>query len=170
MHPPGLLSIRAATEADVELVASLVRECFRKQAEALSISPHEYPNYVAFETAAIVRKRMASGANVALAFRDEQLVGTVSWRLIGERGGEVTRLGVIPLYRGRGFGHELMAYAERQLSSAGAVEAQLSIVAQFRRLEAYYTGQGYATREVRRVPSLPFEILYMAKALVRADR
>ena len=75
------------------------------------------------------------------------------------------RLAILPAYRRNGYGQELMAYAENQLSMAGALVARLSIVAQFGRLEAYYEQHGYAVVEVGRVASLPFELTFMEKRL-----
>ncbi len=63
-----------------------------------------------------------------------------------------------------------MAYAEEQLVGAGASVAKLSVVAQFTRLGEYYQQQGYAPVEVKRVPSLPFELMFMQKTLTRDRR
>jgi N-acetylglutamate synthase-like GNAT family acetyltransferase len=162
-----LLKIRKASEVDAPLVASLVRSSFLEQVRSLGLSETEYPNYVGFETESSVSSRMLAGIHVALACRGDEGIGTISWRLRTNdaTSGEIMRLAVLPLYRRNNYGHELMRYAETQLMATGALVAKLSIVAQFKRLQVYYEQQGYALAEVRRVPSLPFEVALMEKQL-----
>jgi GNAT superfamily N-acetyltransferase len=160
-----MLAIRTATEADASVIASIIGQSFRKQAEVLGISPIEYPNYVAFETEAGVRRRLDSGAHVALGHRGDEIFGTVS--CVARRGGpaEIMRLAVLPSHRGNGYGRELMMYAENRLVAAGADAVELSIVAKFLRLRSYYEEQGYSASKLKTVASLPFELLYMQKVL-----
>jgi ribosomal protein S18 acetylase RimI-like enzyme len=133
-----MLAIRTATEADASVIASIIEQSFRKQAEVLGINRIEYPNYVAFETEAGVRRRLDSGAHVALGYCGDQLVGTVG--CVARRGGpaEIMRLAVLPSHRGNRYGRELMVHAENRLIAAGAAAVELSIVAKFRRLRSYY--------------------------------
>jgi hypothetical protein len=58
-----------------------------------------------------------------------------------------------------------MAYAEQYLLTNGAAVLELSIVAQFERLQTYYEGLGYSTTDQRRVSSLPFDLLFLVKRL-----
>ncbi|HEV8245203.1 MAG TPA: GNAT family N-acetyltransferase [Polyangiaceae bacterium] len=111
---------------------------------------------------------MASGAHVALAYLGEEVIGTVSsaFDRVSEESGEIMRLAVLPRYRGNDYGRELMMCAETQLRTAGALVAELSIVAQFRRLQSYYERLGYSAKSLKRVASLPFEVLFMEKKLL----
>jgi ribosomal protein S18 acetylase RimI-like enzyme/SAM-dependent methyltransferase len=159
-----VLTIRTATEADAPVIASIIGESFRTQAELLGISRTDYPNYVAYETEASVRSRLDSGTHIALAAQGDQVVGTVS--SVRRHGSfEITRLAVLPAQRGKGYGRELMEYAEKRLVALGAAAVEISIVAKFQRLQAYYEQLGYLAVESKRVPSLPFELLYMRKLL-----
>jgi ribosomal protein S18 acetylase RimI-like enzyme len=161
-----MLKITPANPEDAELVASLVRESFRKQAEILGINAVLHPNYVAFETEGAVRRRMASGAHVALAHLAHEVVGTVSCFMHNEgRHGEVLRRGVVPAYRGRGLGLELMVYAENYLMKRGASTIELGIVADFLRLRGYYERLGYVVTSTRPVGGLPFEVTCLEKHL-----
>lgn len=167
-----MLALTPATGSDSALVASLVRRSFRKQAEELGIQRSAYPNYVAFETAANVRRRIAQGARVTIALLGDRPIGTVTSRTL--RGttdrGEILRLGVLNTYRGNEFGRVLMSHAEGQLRSAGMLSVQLSIVARFWRLRAYYESLGYSATASRGFDTLPFEVLFLEKDLGTADR
>jgi GNAT superfamily N-acetyltransferase len=162
-----MLKFTTAVDADSPLVASLIQRCFQQQAQALAISEIDYPSYVAFETEVGVRRRIASGIHVALAYLGEEPIGTVSCALQRDaaRPSEIMRLGVLPGHRGAGYGRELMQYAEGHLVAVGALVAEVSIVAKFDRLRAYYEDLGYSVWDSRQVPSLPFELLFMQKTL-----
>jgi GNAT superfamily N-acetyltransferase len=161
----AMLTIRAAVEAEADIVASLIRCSFATQVEMLGIRENEYPNYVGFETASSVRRRMAAGIHVALACLDEESIGTISCSPDAQdpRAGDIMRLGVAPSGRGRGYGRLLMGYAEAQLTMRGVSVARLAIVARFERLREYYEQQGYAGIEVKHAPSLPFRLIVMEK-------
>lgn len=153
------------------MIASLIQKSFAQQARTLGISRSEWPQYVAFDTEQRVRWRMKSGVHVALACYGADVCGTVSWTGHPEEAGlgEITRLAVLPPQRGQGYGRLLMSYAEKKLRNAGAVAAELSIVRRFERLRLYYEALGYSVREVKRVPVLPFELLFLRKALLRSE-
>jgi len=162
-----MLRIEPAVEAEAEIVASLIRRSFVTQVELLGIREAEHPNYVGFETTSSVQRRMTAGVHVALAYRDDESVGTVSCRPDAQdsRSGDIMRLAVLPSERGHGYGRLLMGYAEAQLAASGVSVARLNIVARFDRLREYYEEQGYAVTETRHVASLPFELIFMEKAL-----
>jgi ribosomal protein S18 acetylase RimI-like enzyme len=151
-----MLTIRTATEADAPVIADIIGQSFRREAELLGISQKEYPGYVAFETEAGVRRRLDAGAYVAPASRGHQIVGTVSCASHRDRPAEIVRLAVVPLHRGNDYGRELMAHAENRLEVAGAAAVAISIVAKFRRLQSYYEELGYSVWRFKSLPSLPF--------------
>lgn len=160
------LVVRPALESEAAVVASLIRESFAGQAEALRLSPADCPDYVAFETNSGVQRRMAAGCEVVLAYSGRMTVGTISYDHSGGAGlGEIMRLAVLPSHRRNGYGRRLMRYAERRLVNAGATAARLSIVAQFTKLQAYYETLGYVGTVRTKVSGLPFELLFMEKQL-----
>lgn len=162
-----MLTIRLAVQADAGVVASLIRASFLAQVEILGIRESEYPNYVGFETASSVQRRMSAGVHVALACLGGESIGTISYApdVHNPRVGDIMRLGVVPSARGRGYGRMLMDHAEAQLTMRGASVARLAIVARFERLREYYEQQGYVGSEIKYVPSLPCELIMMEKTL-----
>ena len=71
--------IRPARAEDAPIVASLIRESFAAQAEILAMREHEYPNYVAFETAERIEKRIRAGEKTALGRLSCDSIVTVSY-------------------------------------------------------------------------------------------
>lgn len=161
------LILGAATRSDSKTVASLIRRSFLNQAKELGLKRSEYPNYVAFDTAEKVRERVERGARVTVAHLGERAVGTVTSRVTRDRRetGEITRLGVLPRYRGNSFGSILIAHAEDQLRLAGMRAVELSIVSRFEGLRSYYEQLGYIATVTKRFETLPFEVLFLEKSL-----
>ncbi|MFZ5645128.1 MAG: GNAT family N-acetyltransferase [Bacillota bacterium] len=160
-----MIRIEEADYAYSELISGIIRKSFKTQADILGISEESYPNYVAFETPARVRGRMDKGSLFFLAFQGDIPVGTVS--ISRDRNnlkrGYISRFCVIPEYRGRDYGKLLISHAENILRASGVECIEISIVAEFTRLEEYYSRLGYIANEKKTVPSLPFLILYMEK-------
>jgi GNAT superfamily N-acetyltransferase len=163
-----MLSLRTATETDAAAIAALIRQAFERPAAILGMRPAEHPHYVAFDDAARVRRRMLAGVQTVLLCAGDAPIGTVSWSMSGQDSaeGELTRLAVLPAQRGQDHGRRLMQHAEAQLYRQGARIARISIVARFERLQAYHESMGYQAREIRRVASLPFDLLFLEKRLV----
>lgn len=162
-----MLKLVLATKSNAELIVSLIRASFKKQAEILKIEESDYPNYVAFDTEDALRRRMDNGDQVVVAHLDDISIGTVSFSLSsGEpKKGEIKRLAVLPKYRGNGYGQILMEYAEDKLSEQGTRVIEISIVAQFESLRLYYESMGYRVSESKMFPSLPFEVLFMERGM-----
>ena len=72
---------------------------------------------------------------------------------------------MLPAFRGRGHGVELMEHVESRLQEMGVREAEVALVARFDRLIQFYRDMGYSSGPTERFPSLPFDVLFMRKPL-----
>lgn len=152
-----------------ELISEIISKSFQKQAELRGIKKEKYPNFVAFETAEGVQKRIKNGDHVALAYLHNKGIGTVSYKVDSNQSdkGYIKRLAVLPEFRGNKYGELLMEFAETWLKKNKVTRVELSIVAQYNGLQRYYERLGYFPREKKFFSSLPFEVLYMEKYLNR---
>ena len=84
------------------------------------------------------------------------------------RSGRVITLDVLPRYRRRGIGRELMLLCERRLWEAGARTMRLETADSNRRAHALYRSLGYtATRRIERYYANGEDAWVMEKELVR---
>lgn len=162
-----MINVKPVNEEYIEVVAKIIRESFKEQAGILNISEKEYPNYVAFETAGGVKNTIKNGAKLVVAFISGRAAGTIRYSVDKKQAdkGYIGRLALLPEYRGNAYGEELMEYAEAQLRDLGVKDIEISIVAEFEKLKRFYEKQGYAPREKKTFPTLPFEVLFMEKKL-----
>lgn len=159
--------LREATIDDSCVIASLIRQAFHRQVEILQIQRSEYPNYVGFDSAARVRDRFRQGYRMLLVYFNDRPVGTVAFRAVqNDRSrGEITRLAVLPKFRGADIGIILMNAAEEALCCADVTTVEISIVAQFGSLRAYYESMGYVSTVLRHFSTLPFEVQFLEKSI-----
>jgi GNAT superfamily N-acetyltransferase len=167
MGLPEQPTLHEATTDDARAIASLIRRAFRRQVELLQLRRSDCPEYVGFETADRVRRRMERGDHVLMADLAGRVVGTVTYSgAVGDsRKGEIARLAVLPQYRGKGLGKSMMEAAETALRQFGATVAEIGLVAKFGRLRTYYEALGYTTTRLQRFDALPFEVLFMEKRI-----
>ncbi|MNI38183.1 putative acetyltransferase [compost metagenome] len=162
--PANEYRITAAVAADAPLVAALIRDSFKVQAQQLNLTEVEYPNYVAFETERAARQRIQK-SRVDLLWHGRTPLGTIGYAADSIQG-NIERLAVLPAHRGQALGKLLLTHAELELFVTGQCQMiSLSIVASFGRLRHYYESLGYRSLETRRYPSLPFAVLHMQKTI-----
>jgi GNAT superfamily N-acetyltransferase len=137
---PEKSEVREAMFDDARAIASLIRRSFRRQVDILELRRSECPEYVGFETADRVRRRMQQGNHILVAHLAGRLIGTVAfgWVVRDSPKGEIARLAVLPSYRGTGLGRVLMGAAEAALGQIGGTVVEICIVAKFDRLRSYY--------------------------------
>ncbi len=155
-----------ASEEHADLISRIIQESFHEQAKILKLEVDQYPNYAGFETGDRVRMRMRSGDHAFLLYVGDMAVGTVSYQVANAPTAYVKRLGVLPVHRGMEYGRLLMKEAEQGLRSLGIGRIEISIVAQFERLQNYYESMGYRVFDRKTIPAFPFAIAFMNKSLL----
>lgn len=159
----GTIQMKKADVRDAQIISNLIRESFKQQAEILQISATDYPGYVAFESAAMAKERLQR-TEVYLLLEHGTPIGTIGFSQQGQTG-YIERLAVIPEHRGHKYGQVLLRFAEAELYGTGCTKINLTIVARFLRLRAYYENLGYSHYQTKLVPSLPFEVAYLSKVI-----
>lgn len=163
-----------------DLGAEHYLECLAVEHEAFGSIAAEYgitaantPDNPAFWTladlAAVVAKGFglygavaASGRILGCAFTGPTRSDATRWQL--------RHLAVLPAVGGRGYGEALVAEAARRARVAGATVLTLGIVAENRRLSAWYHRLGFIETEVGcRYPGLPFHVDHLELTLPTDD-
>ena len=159
--------IREAGSAEAAIIARIIQEAFRGQAEAQTITREAYPRYAAFTDEESVLKAQEKGNRTVLLRLGDTPIGGI-WHTLDRDDpqlGHVNKLTVLPEYRGRGYGEMLFAYAEGELRVLGACRARLTCNARLTGLHTFYERLGYRKIKQEAWPFLPFEVLTMEKVL-----
>lgn len=163
----GNIYMKKADVQDAEIISNLIRVSFKQQADALQIAQTDYPGYVAFESTAMAQGRLQR-TEVYLLLEHGTPIGTIGFFQQGQTG-HIERLAVIPERRVHQYGKVLLKFAEAELHGTGCTQINLSIVARFPRLRAFYESLGYSHYLTKPVPSLPFEVAYLSKRISGID-
>src|SRR5439155_3329619 len=142
------LLLREATEADVPAIVAVVHTAFAEYRGRLDppSSAHE-------ESAAVIRQKLAR-AWVLLAQAGKMVIGCVFCELRGDHL-YLSRLAVLPEYRGRGVGGRLLKAAEAWALELACPRVQLGVRLALAPLRAYYERRGYQPVEYCRHPGYP---------------
>jgi acetyl esterase/lipase/GNAT superfamily N-acetyltransferase len=166
-----MIEIKPGDSSHAEVVAAIIQKSYVEQARILNMDQAQYPNYAAFETPERVRESLAKGDHLLMAFLDNEIIGTVRYSLDPKQGnkGYISRLAVLPEYRGHCYGELLMKSAEDRMLSLAVTRIELSIVADFKKLQRFYEKQGYNPGEIKTFSSLPFLVLFMEKEIASPE-
>jgi ribosomal protein S18 acetylase RimI-like enzyme len=153
--PAARIEILRATAADAELVASLVREGFRSEAERYGV---EIPPMR--ETASDLVASLADGDVVLVARLGGEPVGTVRGHVREDGSVMVRRLAVLPSARRRGVARDLMSVLEAAYPQVARFEIFTGV--ETAPAIALYESLGYVrTREEEQMPGV--RIVYLEK-------
>ena len=152
--------IRNITAEDIATNAALVRRCFQTVADEMGITPENAPHYTAFITDEQLEEERAKGAVFFGYFVDGVKAGFVT---LEKENGEwlMKRLAVLPAYRHRGFGAEMLAFAGRKVAALGGRKLTAGIIEENARLKKWYAAHGFYRTGTAKVPRLPFTVGFM---------
>ena len=110
----------------------------------------------------VLRRVVAS----ALPLETESLE---TYRRLRERAGSgvcyLERLCVLPGFRRRGFGEELVSRVLAEAVALGARQVDIGIIEKHTELREWYRKLGFTEGESKDFPHLPFRVLFMSKEL-----
>lgn len=138
--------IRQADESDLDELVSVLRAAFGSQAERLGLTAETAPWHVAFREAGATLREMGY-LTFYMAIADGRPAGCIAIQndVEPEYGGDgyIGRVAVHPDYRGRGYAHLLMRFAETALRDRGAKKVRLLVLSVLSDLVNFYAAQGY---------------------------
>ncbi|UCD92855.1 MAG: GNAT family N-acetyltransferase [Methanobacteriota archaeon] len=123
--------IRKATSEDMPILLEMERRCFADRA----YTGEQIRWFLNSENSATF-----------ISFRENRVAGSMMLSLRGRRG-KVVSVGVMPEWRGKGIGKELMVCAEEWFSTSGVREVDLEVNVNNHEATIMYSSLGY--RKVR---------------------
>ena len=130
------LLIREATLDDAELIAELTRACWFGRVASSSSGHRETPSQV--------RDNLQQGGAFIL-LDGQQPIGSVRWLPLDtvERIWEISRMGVLPEWRGQQLSHNLLEAVIHHAHTCNVTELRLAVRADQARLFDVYAAQGF---------------------------
>ena len=158
-------NIADTTEADAELLASLIRRSFADVAERFGLTPENSPTHPSNCTPEWIRSAFDRGARYYLMQTPREPVGCVALEHPEPDLCYLGRLAVLPSFRRSGFGRALVDHAVGEARQLGASRVELGTISAQAELREWYEKQGFSVTTTRKFEQLPFEVTFMRKVL-----
>ncbi|MFW5868255.1 MAG: GNAT family N-acetyltransferase [Armatimonadota bacterium] len=160
-------AIRQADETDLEQLHALLQAAFASQARELELTMDDAPWHTAFRDVSNTEREMGY-LTFFILIADERPAGCIAIQNDVEPlyGGDgyIGRVAVHPDYRGRGYAHLLLRFAETALRDRGAKKVRLVVLSVLSDLVRFYAEQGYEAVGFREFQG--FSLTDMDKPLV----
>lgn len=159
--------IREIKQEDIEACTAVIRESFRTVADEMGFTPDNAPRFTAFATTAErLYAQLADEHRVMCAcYDDGQIAGYYSLQLQGQSECELNNLCVLPRYRHRHIGYELVQDAFVRARTLGCTKMHIGIVEENVRLRRWYERLGFHHTGTKKFDFFPFTCGYMERDL-----
>ncbi len=159
--------IKKIHEKDIAECVSVIRESFHTVADEFGFTAENAPRFTAFATTEDRLKWHLSGEYRPMyAYYDKgNIVGYFSLLLQDNKECELNNLCVIPSYRHKGIGEELLMNAFKVAKEAGCTKMNIGIVEENQVLRKWYEKFGFIHIGTQKFDFFPFICGYMEKRL-----
>lgn len=161
MKYKGIIMIRQINENEILQCVEVIRKSFKTIAQEFNITVKNSPKYVLYSVDENkLLNQFNSGKNMFAYFIDDKIVGYYSLSINGDEC-EINNLCVLPEYRHRDIGKELLFHAMDFVKSADIRKINISIVEENSRLKKWYSDFGFVHRGTEKFSFFSFTCGYM---------
>ena len=152
---------------DLEISTKIIRDAFITVADEFNLNTDNCPTNPAFIEPVILESLLTDFRELYLLCYGKTPVGFVGIEQSPseERIFFIEKVAVIPEFRHRGLGREIMKFAQNRILEMGGRQASIAIIHENLRLRAWYKTMGFEETGVKKFNHLPFEVCFMAKEL-----
>lgn len=162
--------IKQLEQSDFDSAAEVIRESFATVAKDLGLTEQNCPKYVGFIT---TDERLQTqhdwGWWLYGLYEADMLIGYVSISKVSPADAnsvsdgeyEIHNLAVLPEYRHRGYGRQLLDFCIAKVKESGGRKVNISIVEENTVLKNWYTVYGFTHTGIKKYEHLPFTSGYM---------
>ncbi len=157
--------IKKVTEKDVTECVKVIRESFSTVANEFGFTVENASRFTAFATTEDRLKWHLLGEHRPMyAFYDKDvIIGYYSLLLQGNNECELNNLCVIPAYRHKGIGAELLKHAFKNAKDLNCNKITIGIVEENKVLRKWYESFGFVHTGTKKFDFFPFTCGYMEK-------
>lgn len=152
---------------DIDTCVSILRSSFGTVAEEFGLTEKNTPSNAAFITTENLKKQISENRTFYLLDIQNNSVGTVAIEKSTDQPGTffIEKLAVLPAFRHKGFGKELMEFATRMIIDRGGKKVSVAVINENTQLKTWYESQGFIQTSLRKFDHLLFTVCFMHKIL-----
>lgn len=158
--------IREAKQDDIPACVEVIRKSFKTVADEFGFTPENAPRFTAFATdeGRLTYQMLVEKRPMFVYCDDGRILGYCSV-LVRDGECELSNLSVLPEYRHKGIGRQLVERAESETVRLGGDMMKLGIVEENKVLRAWYESLGFSHSGTEKFDFFPFTCGYMEKKI-----
>ena len=153
--------IRLICADELPMCLEVIHRSFATIAVEFGLTAENCPTNGAFMPLSRLEADYTEGNAMWGVFAEEGQVGFCQVGKLRDGCVELEKLAVLPEYRHRGYGAEMLAAARQRAAECGAAYLTIGIIEENTRLKVWYTVNGFMHMGTRRFPHLPFTVGFM---------
>ncbi|MCJ7833166.1 MAG: GNAT family N-acetyltransferase [Deltaproteobacteria bacterium] len=159
------ITIRKANEADIPRIVEIIRNAFHEVAVRFGLTEANCPKHPSNCKADWIEDALAKGARYFILDSEGLSCGCVALEQASPEVCYLERLGVLPAQRRRGYGRALVDHVLVEAKLLGSHQVDIGIIAAHTELKDWYRKIGFVEQKTATFSHLPFEVLFMSKAI-----
>jgi len=157
-----MFEIKRIDQVDQECVR-VIRDSFMTVAMTFSLTKENAPTNAAFIELDALTALQQKGAQMYGGYCDGRPIGFVAVRKARDDLYYMEKLAVLPAFRHKGYGRQLIDAAVRAVKEAGGRRISIGIINENTVLKEWYKSNGFTETEIKEFPHLPFSVCYMER-------
>jgi ribosomal protein S18 acetylase RimI-like enzyme len=160
-----MYNVREITKEEIPQSAEIIRCSFQTVADEFGITEENTPTHGTFLKDEKLLEAFENGVKMFGLFEWEKQVGFVAVET--KNGGTfyIEKLAVLPSFRHRRGGKDLMKAAEEHIRSVGGDTISIGIIFENKKLLEWYKILGYEEAGTKIFPNFPFTVCFMKKEI-----
>ena len=157
--------IRRINESEIEECAAVIRTSFATVAKEFNLTKENCPTHTSFIPFEKLKMQFERGCPMFAYIDDDKIVGYFS--LIPQKDGnlELNNLAVLPNYRHKGYGAEMIRYAVDTAKAMNVDTIRIGIIEESMVLKNWYIKNGFIHIGIHKFEHLPFMVGFMEMKL-----
>ncbi len=153
--------IRNIIESEIDECAAVIRASHATVANNFGLTKENCPTHTSFIQPEKLKMQFDHGCPMFVYIEDSKIVGYFSMIPQKDGGLELDNLSVLPQYRHKGYGAEMIKYAVNTAKSMNVDALKIGIIEENTILKNWYLRNGFVHIGTRKFEHLPFTVGFM---------
>ena len=156
-----ILEIEDKSKLPISL--EIIQKSFATVADEFHLTKENCPGHPTFMTLNKLQHSFESGKRMFLYCSGSKPVGFFSLKQFDSETWEMDHLAVLPKYRHRGIGRELLKFAEKTVKQQNGKTLKIGIIEKNEQLKQWYLQNGFVSTGTSHFEHLPVTVGFMMK-------
>ena len=140
---------------------NVIQKSCKTVADQFGLTEDNCPQYTSFMKIESLEAQMNNGWLMYALYAGKKIIGYMSLSKLDDGIFELHNLSVLPEYRHKGFGKQLLDYAKNIVKSLGGNTINISLVEEDAVMKDWYIANGFTYTGIKKIEHLPFTCEYL---------